>query len=45
MNIAQIHLYQLELPVVDGPYRIASSTVRSLTTTLVKLVAESGLVK
>ncbi len=41
-GIAEIHLYQHELPVKDGPYRIASSTVWSLTTTLVKLMAEDG---
>jgi L-alanine-DL-glutamate epimerase-like enolase superfamily enzyme len=44
VRIAEIHLYQLDLPVKDGPYRIASSEVRSLTTTLVKLVADNGAV-
>ncbi|MGJ8547758.1 MAG: hypothetical protein ACSHWZ_20130 [Sulfitobacter sp.] len=41
-RIVQIHLYQHELPIKDGPYRIASGDVWSLTSTLVKLVAEDG---
>lgn len=44
MRIAQIHLFQYELPVKNGPYRIASGDVWSVTTTLVKLVAEDGTV-
>lgn len=44
MRIAEIHLYQHEQPVKNGPYRIASSEVWSLTTTLVKLVADNGVV-
>lgn len=43
MKIAEIHVYAHELPVEDGPYAIASSTVWSLQTTLVKIVADSGL--
>ncbi|MEB8388730.1 mandelate racemase/muconate lactonizing enzyme family protein [Rhodobacteraceae bacterium KMM 6894] len=42
MKISEIHIYQHELPVKNGPYRMASATVWSLTTTLVKLVAEDG---
>jgi L-alanine-DL-glutamate epimerase-like enolase superfamily enzyme len=44
MRITEIHIFQHELPVKGGPYRIASSEVRSLTTTLVKLVADNGIV-
>lgn len=43
MKIAQIHLYQYELPVVNGPYRMALADVYSMTTTLVQLVADNGL--
>ncbi|MEM9221199.1 MAG: mandelate racemase/muconate lactonizing enzyme family protein [Pseudomonadota bacterium] len=43
-RIGEIHLYRHELPVKDGPYRIASSSIWSLTTTLVKLVANDGTV-
>ncbi len=43
-RIAEVHLYLHDLPVKDGPYRIASGDVWALTTTLVKLVAEDGTV-
>ncbi len=43
-SIAEIHLFQNKLPVKNGPYRIASSEVWSLTTTLVKLMADDGTV-
>lgn len=43
-SIAGIHLFQYELPVKNGPYRIASGNVYSLTTTLVKLVADDGTI-
>ena len=44
MKIAEIHIYQHVLPVKNGPYRIASSVVSALDTTLVKIVADNGLV-
>lgn len=43
-RIHEIQLYRHELPVKNGPYRIASGEVWALTTTLVKLVAEDGAV-
>lgn len=43
-RIAEVHLYLHELPVKHGPYRIASGDVWSLTSTLVKLVAEDGTI-
>lgn len=42
--ISEIHIFHLDLPVVDGPYRIASSEVWSLKTTIVKIVCANGLV-
>ena len=42
MKITEVHVYQHELPVRHGPYRMASGAVWSLTTTLVKLVSDSG---
>jgi len=42
MKIAEIHIYRHELPVRNGPYRMALAEVNSLTTTLVKLVADDG---
>lgn len=44
MRIAEIHIYRHGLPVHNGPYKLAHSEVRSLSTTLVKLVADNGLV-
>lgn len=44
MNIKQIHLYRCELPVKNGPYKTAKAEVWSLTTTLVKMVADNGVV-
>ena len=43
MKIKAVHVYQYELPVLNGPYRMAKADVYSLTTTLVKLVADNGL--
>lgn len=44
MKIAEIHIYQHELPVKNGPFVMAKALVDSLTTTIVKVVADSGLV-
>lgn len=44
MKIAEVHIYQHDLPVKHGPYRIAGLDLRTLDTTLVKLVADNGLV-
>jgi len=43
MKIAEIHLFQHALPVRNGPYVMANAQVWSLTTTLVKLVSDTGL--
>lgn len=42
MKIREIHVYAHDLPVKNGPFVISSSTVWSLQTTLVRLVAEDG---
>lgn len=44
MKIAEIHIYQHDLPVKNGPYTIANAEVWSLDTTLVKLVSDTGLI-
>lgn len=44
MNIAEIAVYSHRLPVVGGPYRIASSEVFELDSTLVRVTADNGLV-
>ena len=44
MKIKEIHIYQQDLPVRNGPYTMANAEVWALDTTLVKLVADNGLV-
>lgn len=42
MRITKIHVYQHDLPVVGGPFRMASTTVSSLDTTIVEVITDSG---
>ncbi|HJP69857.1 MAG TPA: mandelate racemase/muconate lactonizing enzyme family protein [Sphingomicrobium sp.] len=44
VKIAEVHIYTHGLPVKNGPYTMATQTVWELETTLVKLVADNGLV-
>ena len=44
MRISEIHVYQKDLPVVDGPYTMSTMTLHSIDTTILKLVSDSGLV-
>lgn len=44
MRITEIHVYAHDLPVKDGPYRMANAEVWSLDTTIVKIVTDTGLV-
>ncbi|SHJ30897.1 L-alanine-DL-glutamate epimerase [Shimia gijangensis] len=44
MKIKELHIYQHDLPVENGPYTMANAEVWSLKTTLVKMVADNGLV-
>lgn len=43
MKITEIHIYQHDLPVKNGPYTMANAQVWALDSTLVKLVADTGL--
>ncbi|MGI9492444.1 MAG: mandelate racemase/muconate lactonizing enzyme family protein [Geminicoccaceae bacterium] len=43
MRIAEIHIYQKDLPVVGGPYTMARTQVEALDSTIVRLVSDSGL--
>lgn len=43
MRIEAVHVYQVDLPVVGGSYRMASTEVSSVDTTLVRLVTDTGL--
>ena len=42
MKITEVHVYAHEMPVKNGPYRMAMSEVWTLPTTLVKLVSDTG---
>ena len=44
MKIREIHIYQHNLPVRNGPYTMANAEVWALDSTLVKLVADNGLI-
>jgi len=44
MKITEIHVYQKDLPIVDGPYTMSTMTLHSIDTTIVKLVTSNGLV-
>ena len=43
MRISEVHLYQKDLAVRDGPYTMSGQQVWSLKTTLVRLVSDTGL--
>ncbi len=43
MRISEMHVYQHDLPVVGGAYRMARTTVTSLDTTIVEVVTENGI--
>lgn len=42
MEISEIHIYQHNLPVKNGPYTMAHAKVYELDTTLVKVITKSG---
>ncbi len=44
MKIAQLHIYQYDLPVKNGPYTMSYGEISSLDTTLVKLITDTGIV-
>lgn len=44
MKITEIHVYSHQLPVKNGPYRMANALVSSLDSTLVKIVTDTGLI-
>ena len=44
MKIKELHVYAHDLPVKNGPYRMANALVWSLQTTLVKIVSDTGVV-
>lgn len=44
MKLKEIHIFAHDLPVKNGPYTMANAEVWALDTTIVKLVADNGLV-
>ncbi len=44
MNICEIHVYQKDLHIVDGPYTMSTMTLDSIDTTIVKIVSDSNLI-
>ncbi|WP_108879765.1 enolase C-terminal domain-like protein [Anderseniella sp. Alg231-50] len=44
MKIAQLHIYQHDLPVKNGPYTMSYGEISALDTTLVKLVTDTDIV-
>ena len=44
MKIKEIHIYQYDLKVENGPYTMANANVWSLKSTLVKIITNTGLV-
>ncbi|MEL7529462.1 MAG: mandelate racemase, partial [Pseudomonadota bacterium] len=44
MKIKSVEIFSHDLPVKNGPYTMANAEVWALQTTLVKLVADNGLV-
>jgi 4-hydroxyproline betaine 2-epimerase len=43
MRISELHIYQKNLPIVGGPYRMSRVSLDSVDTTIIKLVSDSGL--
>ena len=43
-RIKELHVYSKELPILGGPYTMSRITLHSVTSTVVKLVTDKGLV-
>ncbi len=43
MQISKINIYQHDLPVVGGSYRMARTEVTTLDTTIVEIITETGI--
>ena len=44
MRISQIHIYQYDLPVKNGPYTMSYGDIYSLDTTLIKITTDTGVI-
>ena len=43
LKISELHIFQNDLPVLDGPYTMSYGAVQVLDSTLVKLVTDTGI--
>lgn len=44
MRIAEIHVFQKDLPIIGGPYTMSHSLLHAIDTTIVKMVSDTGIV-
>ena len=44
MRVTEIHIYQQDLPVVGGSYRMSHSSVASMDTTIVEVITDEGMI-
>ena len=44
MKIAEIHIYQKDQAIVDGPYVMSTMSLTSIDATIVKVVSDTGLI-
>jgi len=44
MRITEIHIYQVDLPVKNGPYVMSGAMVHKLDSTIVEIITDSGLI-
>lgn len=44
MKISEIHVYQKDLHIVDGPYTMSTMTLDVIDTTILKVVSNTGLI-
>ena len=44
MKISEIHIYQKQQAIVDGPYVMSTMTLTSIDATIIKLVTDTGIV-
>lgn len=44
MRISNIHIYSKKLPIVDGPYVMSTMILDAVDTTIIKIVADNGMI-
>ena len=43
MKIAELHVYQIDIRLINGPYVMSGATLDALDSTVVELVTDTGL--